>query len=155
MTEGELVFHVSRPPDAVWAVLVDLENAPDWVPDLVSVSKLTPGDVGVGTRYHEIIEMSGNRTEAELEITTFDPPRVIAYSGKGGPAEFATTFTLAPDGDGTKVTQVYSVQLKGMMRFMEPVIRGWMQTNNAVAVDKLTRLLEGGNGQGGQGGGGA
>ncbi len=144
MIQGEVVFRVARPPAEAWTVLADLERAPEWVPDLIEVTKLTPGEVGVGTRYHEIVEMSGNRTEAELEVTTFDPPRTFAHAGQGGPASFSATFTLEPDEGGTKVTHAYTCQMKGMMKFMEPILRGWITKNSANASEALAGLIEGG-----------
>jgi len=54
---GTASLFVERSPEEVFAYVANLENAPDWVPDLVSVSKTSEGNVGVGTRYTEVVKM--------------------------------------------------------------------------------------------------
>jgi carbon monoxide dehydrogenase subunit G len=143
MARGELEFHVRRPPADVFAVLADLGRATEWVPDLVSIEQTTPGEVGVGTRYREVVRLGGKTSEAELEVTEYDPPRVFAHDGRGGPSTFSATFTLEADGDGTRVTHAYAIELSGPMRIMGPMIKGWVRKNAETAHANLVRLLEG------------
>jgi len=147
MAKGEVVVHVERTLEEVWNVLADLERAPEWVPDMLSARKLTEGAVGVGTRYHEVVSMHGKDAEAELEVTRFEPPRVFAHRGEGGPARFSATFTLEPGDSGgrsTRLTHAWTVELSGMMRMMEPLVRGWVQRNSEEAVRNLKRSMEAG-----------
>jgi carbon monoxide dehydrogenase subunit G len=144
MTKGEITFHVPRPPAEVWSVVADLERAPEWVPDLISVTKVSEGDIRVGTRYTEVVNMNGNKGDAELEVTQYDAPRVFANEGKGGPASFSAKFTLEPDGDGTRVTHEYTVTMSGIMKMMEPLMKGWLKKNSEEAVERLQSLIESG-----------
>jgi carbon monoxide dehydrogenase subunit G len=144
MTEGKVEFHVRRPPEEVFAALADLEQAPRWVPDLVSVEKQTPGPVGVGTRYSEVVRMGEKVSEAELEVTEHDPPRVFAHRGQGGPARFTARFTLTPDGEGTRVAHAYTVQLSGFAKLLTPVVARWIRKNAETAAEGLRRSLEDG-----------
>ncbi len=146
MAGGEVVIEVERTPEEVWKVIADVERAPEWVPDMISARKLTEGEIGVGTRYHEVISMQGKESEAELEITRYEPHRVFAHEGEGGPAKFSATFTLEPtdSGQSTKLTHSWTLKMSGIMRMMEPMIRGLVQKNSEAATDNLKRLLEDG-----------
>lgn len=142
MARGSLVFSVARPPSAVFELLADLERAPEWVPDLVSVEKTTPGPVGVGTRYSEVVQMGKQTSTAELEVTEYERDRVFAHDGEGGPSRFSARFTLKPEGDGTRVTHEYTVRLRGLFKLMTPFIMGWVRKNSQAATVELKRLLE-------------
>ena len=54
---GTASLFVERSPEEVFAYVANLENAPDWVPDLVSVTKTSEGEIGVGIRYTEVVKM--------------------------------------------------------------------------------------------------
>jgi len=143
MQSGDVVVHIARTPEEIWSRLVDLESAHEWVPDLVSARRLTDGEVGVGARYAEVVAIGGKHTDAELEITEFEPPHTFAHAGRGGPARFTASFRLEPDGSGgTSVTHAWTLELEGMMKMMEPMVRGLVQKNAAAAADGLRELLE-------------
>lgn len=143
MAQGTIEFRVDAPPEKVFALLGDLTRAPEWVPDLISVEKLGDGPVGVGTRYHEVVKMGSQTSEAELEVTDYDPPRLFAHKGRGGPSTFTGRFVMEPDGDGTRVTHEYTVQLSGFAKLMTPFITGWVRKNSEAAADNVRRLMDG------------
>ena len=74
MQEGDVVVHIARTPDEIWPRLVDLENAPEWVPDLVSARRLTDGEVGVGTRYAEVVSIFEYELATKIGVS---PSRII------------------------------------------------------------------------------
>lgn len=142
MAAGSMEIHVDRKPEDVFAYVSDLENAPQWVPDLVSVTKKTDGEIGVGTRYDEVVRMGKNEGEAQLEVTEYDPPRSFAHRGQGGPSRFTARFTFTPDGDGTRLKHDYTVQLSGFAKLMTPMITGWVRKNADAGMQKLKEALE-------------
>jgi len=142
MSKGRIVFRVAQPPDIVFPYLSDLENAPEWVPDLVSVQKVTEGPIGVGTRYAEVVRMGSRMEKADLEVTEYAPDRVFAHSGRGGPSTFSARFELEPDDGGTRITHSYSVSMSGMFKLVAPLATNWIRKNTEAGVENLTRLLE-------------
>ena len=139
--EGKVSFRVERPREEVFAYLADLEKAPEWVPDLVSVKKVTEGPVGVGTRYEEVVRTGSRMATAELEVTDHDPPRLFAHRGQGGPSHFTGRFELAQDGAGTLVTHHWSVRMSGVFKLMAPLASGWVRKNVDAGVENLRRRL--------------
>ena len=102
MPAGSLSLTVRRPLAEVFAYVADFERAPEWITDLVRVEKLTPGDVGVGTRFTQVVSLGGKELEGTMEVRAYDPPCVYAYDGEGGPARFTARFTFSPEGDATR-----------------------------------------------------
>lgn len=136
-------FIPGRTPEQVFDVLSDLERAPEWVPDLLSVKKLTPGPVVVGTRYAERVRMGSREGDAELEVTEHERPRVFAHRGKGGPASFGARFVLEAEDGGTRVTHEYELRMSGMFKLMTPMMAGWVKKNSEAAMASLARHFSG------------
>ena len=142
MPSGSVSIDVAATPEAAFAVVADMTQAPRWVPDLVSVTKVTDGPVAVGTRYTEVVQMGDKQGDGELWVTVHEPPRVYAHDGQGGPARFSARFTIEPAGDGCRVVHDYEVKLTGMARLMAPLMSKWVEKNSRAAMDNLKRLIE-------------
>ncbi len=139
--EDTISIIVRSRPEKVFAYLSNPENAPEWVPYLVSVQKITDGDVGVGTRYVEIVQIGKWQNEAELEITEYNPPHVFAYKGKGGPSRFTARFTIKPEGDGTRIEHRYSLRMTGIFVILSPFTNRWVRINAQTGMDSLQSIF--------------
>ena len=72
------------PPDAVWALLVDLERQPTWMHDLKSITPSSTGPLGVGFRAVGRVRMFGVTQEDPIEVTAFEPGRHFGMTHGGG-----------------------------------------------------------------------
>lgn len=142
MAQGEIQLRVNRPPAEVFPFVGDLEKAPQWVPDLVSVTKVTEGGVRVGTRYDEVVKMGKSTAPAELEVTEYEPDRLFAHTGEGGPSRFTGRFLLEPDGEGTLITHSYSVKMTGLYKLLSPFVNSWVRKNGRAGMQNLKRIIE-------------
>ena len=129
-------------PEEAFDLVADLEKAPSWVPDLVSMNKVSDGEVGVGTRYAEVVQMGKNQGDAVLEITEYVAPRIFAFKGQGGPSRFTGRYVLEPAADGTAITHHYSVRLTGIMWLFSFVTNSWVRKNTAAGMENLKGLLD-------------
>jgi len=143
MPQGSLTFTVPKSPAEAFAYIADMEKAPEWVPDLVRVKQLTPGEVAVGTKFSETVMMGNKEMEGSMEVTEYDPPHAYAHDGEGGPARFTARFTFEPDGAGTHVVHDYTVTFSGAMKLMGPVLGSWVKKNSEKAIENLQRRLSG------------
>jgi carbon monoxide dehydrogenase subunit G len=143
MAEGVFSIRLKRPPAAVFPLVANLERAPEWVPDLISVTKKTPGAIEVGTRYSEVLRLGNATGTGLLEITEYAAPHTFVYKGQAGPSRFVTRFTLEPDGDGTLLTYHYTVRMKGLFRLLDPLVSGWLRRNTEVAMGNLRHVIDG------------
>jgi carbon monoxide dehydrogenase subunit G len=119
---------IARPVEAVYAIIRDLERAPDWQESLESL------DVHAGT---EMRNFGGRRQEATFVIQEDDPPRRLAITSEGGPASVRASFDLQSVGDGTRVDFTLDIELRGFARFAGGMVKGAAQRG---ARDDLQRL---------------
>jgi uncharacterized protein YndB with AHSA1/START domain len=95
---------VGRPPDEVFAYLADVNRHAEWSPKAYRVEGLPDGPIGAGTSftsYGWVPRDAEHRNE--VEVSAYEPPRRIEFTGKERGEKFVSTFILTPDGGGTKV----------------------------------------------------
>lgn len=126
---------VDAGPAAIFAEVVDFHRWPGWSPwedlDPGMSRHYTGASRGVGAVY----SWSGNRKagEGRMEITrTDEPTRVVVDLEflKPFKSSSVTTFTFAPEGDGTRVTwtlagpRTLAVRLMGAFTSMDKLVGG-------------------------------
>ena len=92
-------FKSSAPPDRTWAVASDFANAPGRIKAITKVEIVTPGPVGVGTRFREW----RGRHAVDMEIAAWSPPRSYSLRGSAVGTEFLSEIRCVPDGTGTRL----------------------------------------------------
>ena len=103
---------IGAPPERVWPLVADLTRHPEWAADTLTVEPDgDPGVGGPGARYRSTAEAKGRTFSAELAVTQADPPRTFAFTASDATGRYEHTFTLAPDGGGTRVTRRISGSL--------------------------------------------
>jgi carbon monoxide dehydrogenase subunit G len=124
---------VAKPQELVYALVRDLDRAPEWQESLESV------DVQAGT---EVRRVAGFRQEAQFLVLEDDPPRRLCISSEGGPAKVRATFDLEPEGDGTRVNLTLDVQLRGAARMATGIARGAAQRELTTTLRNLKERAE-------------
>ena len=119
--KGVVQIHVEAQRQAAFAYVADLENAPHWVLDLVSVTLETEWEPGFGTHYSETVQMDNRRKVAELEITECDPAHEFTHRDQGGPARFTSRFEFKPDNGGTLIVHHYTVDMTCLSILLSPL----------------------------------
>jgi len=89
----------SAPPDRMWALASDFARASDRIRAITKVEMLTPGPVGVGTRFREW----RGRQDVDMEIVAWSPPRSYSLRGYAMGTEFTSEVRCVPDGSGTRL----------------------------------------------------
>ena len=87
------------PPDRMWAVASDFAHAPDRIKAITRLEILTPGPVGLGTRFREW----RGRQMVDMEIAAWSPPRSYSLRGYAMGTEFTSEIRCVPDGSGTRL----------------------------------------------------
>lgn len=83
MEEFDTRVYINRPVGEVFARWADLGRAPEWAAAVIERRKLTEGPVGVGTKYRAVDQFLGRRIEFTLEITEYEPDRLMAGAWSG------------------------------------------------------------------------
>jgi carbon monoxide dehydrogenase subunit G len=135
--------HIERPPDAVFARLADVESMGDWTEMAGSRWIGEPGP-RLGARAEAVLRFGPFRRGLRWEVTAYEPNRRVAYQTlPGGSVDWTADYTLDQDATGTVIRQVGSVELHGMLRLIEPLIRLELPKGESRELDRLKAVLEG------------
>ena len=100
---------INAPVETVFDVATDLAHAAERIRGIEKIEVLTPGPVGIGTRWRETRRMMGRESTETLEFTAFDRPRFYTVGCESCGAYMETTFRFTPavgaaNGDATDLT---------------------------------------------------
>ena len=132
---------ISRPIGEVFAFVADGENARQWRPGVLDVSRQS-GE-GLGAIYGQGVKgPGGRRIAADYEVTAFEPDRRIAFRAIAGPVRPMGEYQFAPAGDGTTVTLALDATLTGW----KSLLMGRAVQSTMLAevrnLDTLKKILE-------------
>jgi carbon monoxide dehydrogenase subunit G len=139
----EETFVVARPPEIVFDYMVDPANLAAWQTSKTLVEPLSEGPTRLGSRVRERTKPPGAREfEQIVEFTEFDRPHRFHVHVVEGPQPVDGTWTLAPEGDGTRVRFVAEGDLRGPMRLLGQVVARAMARQFAAYHRTLRANLE-------------
>lgn len=146
MARFSVAKYVDAPPSLVFQLFTDLEHAPERVSGISRLDILTPGPVGIGTRFRESRRILGHEATEEMEITAFEPGRHFDVRSRSGGTEYRASYRFSPEGAGTRVEVDFeSEPLSLAARLMAPLSRsvtGTMKKYVVQDLDDLRRLAE-------------
>ena len=91
---------------------------------MISVDLGSEGPVGVGSTARVVREADGQRVEAPLTVTAYEPPARLAIDSEVSGVRAGAELQLAADGPATILRFAMEIRASGMARFMEPMIAG-------------------------------
>src|ERR1043166_9382389 len=68
--EGEVV--IERPVEEVFDFVADARNEPRYNPRMLRAEKLTPGPIGLGTRFRDEVRSVGRPAEVTIEVVGYE-----------------------------------------------------------------------------------
>jgi len=122
MSNFTLTKRVEAPVEVVFDVATDLTHAAEHIRGIEKIELLTPGPVGVGTRWRETRRMMGREATETLEIKRFNVPNNYTVGCESCGCYFETTFGFIGRANGTDVTlDVRSQTLTLFAKIMSPI----------------------------------
>ena len=116
---------VARPVDEVFAYLSDFTTTTEWDPGTVSTERVS-GEGGLGTRYRNVSQFLGRKTELDYLVTEHVPGERFALRGENATVVAHDTMTFVrthgADGEGTTVTYHAAFEFKGVAKFVAPLL---------------------------------
>jgi carbon monoxide dehydrogenase subunit G len=135
---------INRPPDEVWAFLIDVFNSPRVRPGALALRRISPGPLGSGSVIQGRQIILGFETRLTMTITEFDPPRRAVATLAARPVRGAISTTLELTADGTRVDRTTDIELHPALKLLSPVLRFIYRRQDRAASRNLKRLIEGG-----------
>jgi uncharacterized protein YndB with AHSA1/START domain len=142
MPQAQRTVTIDRPVEAVFAFVADGEKCPQWRPGVVDIKRVS-GDGGVGTRYEQGVSgPMGRRIDADYEITSSEPNRLIEFQTVTGPARPHGRYEFESVDGGTRLTFALDAELTGIRKLlMGSMVQKTMESEVAT-LDKLKSVLE-------------
>lgn len=133
---------VDRPVKDVFAFVGDPKNLPKWNSAVVSLEQVTPGEVGVGTKFKSVGEMMGRRIEGEMQVTAYEPDTKCGFQVNAGPMQVDITVMLKTVGTGTKISLNAQGNPAGFFKIAEGMMAGRVKSMMEENLARLKSQLE-------------
>lgn len=115
-------LEIARPVPVVFDAVADQRNEPSYNPQMTASTKLTPGPIGVGTRFEATVMTRGTPQPVTIEYTGFERPhRIDSRSAMDG-ATVQGHIQCDPTPTGTRFSWDWTVTLTGPARFAGPLV---------------------------------
>ena len=136
------VIEVPGSVEQSFAYVADFTTVAEWDPGIHSSRRLS-GDGGIGSVYDVQAEFRGKTMPFTYTVTSYDPGRRIVLDGTGEKATSLDTIGFEPSADGgTRITYTADFRLKGVLRVVEPLLRGTFRKLARTALAGLAAKLE-------------
>lgn len=96
---------LETPREEIWNVISELDQFPDWIEFIDSITYIDDGPVGEGTAYRAYGGFGPLKTESQWQITAWDQPSWQIHKGDFGLIQPLLTFELEPTDGGTRFHQ--------------------------------------------------
>src|SRR5262245_26391050 len=133
---------IDKPVKDVFAFVANPNNMSKWNSAVVSLQQITPGEVGVGTKFKSVGEAMGRRIEGEMQVVAFEPDSKCGFQLQAGPMQMNLTMTFKPVGTGTKLSLNAQGNPGGIFKLAEGVMAGQMKSLMEGNLTKLKSALE-------------
>ena len=133
---------VPKPPGEVFPWLLEEDKVPQWTTRLQAYDVLGGGGIARGTRIRQVLTVSGQALDLEMEITRFDPPGFAESRFETNGLEVVTTYALREAGPGTDLTQTLDGKANGFKaRLLVPVVQPKLEAKLTEDLERLRALL--------------
>lgn len=122
MAHIEGAIQIREPVERVFDFVADQTNEPRYNRRMSSSKKISPGPIGLGTRFRVMVASGRRPLEMEIEVTEYDRPRRFGSHTVMPAADVTGVLTFQQLGDSTVMKWTWEVQPKGPARFFSPIV---------------------------------
>jgi len=133
---------IDKPVKDVFAFITNPANMSKWNAAVVSMKQITPGAVGMGTKFKNVGEMMGRRIEGEMQVVAFEPDSRYGFQMNAGPVQMNITLTFKTVGTGTKLSLNAQRYTGAFFKLAEPVMQGRIKSMMEENLARLKSVLE-------------
>jgi uncharacterized protein YndB with AHSA1/START domain len=146
MMELEVTVEIRRPLSEVWAFVTNLKNSPNWTRSGSELRQTSPGPLVVGATIESRKRILGRDIKSQsLRVTAYEPERAIFLVSEIpilGRAEVRLAFE--PIEDGTRVTRTSAIEPGPLLRFVLPLLRPLLTSDQDTEMANIKRQIEAG-----------
>ena len=136
---------ITRPPSEVFAFIAEPRNMPRWYDAVDQVDQTTAGPHSIGARYDVTRSLPGGQVHNDVEITEYNPNRLVTLESRAGPTPFRYRYALQPSGTGTLLTldgRISSAGLPGPIARVDRLATQLFKRGMKQNLSELKRIIE-------------
>lgn len=135
---------IKRPPEAVFDFLANIhEIQQDEGSPVLELELITPGPIGLGSRYREVVQMMPFfKGEMLSTVTAFERPLVLEMEWTGPGMTGRDRYELAAIPEGTTLVHHKWTSASGLLRAMEPMMKKPLFPRLEARLIEIKHLLE-------------
>jgi hypothetical protein len=99
---------INAKKDEVFNAFSDLKNLANNVEAIISIELLTPGEIGIGSKFKETRVMFGKESSETMEITQFSPPDYFKEEAQSNGMHYVTEWRFIGEDNNTTVSIDFS-----------------------------------------------
>ncbi|PRZ18358.1 SRPBCC family protein [Nesterenkonia sandarakina] len=144
MPEFHSTVIIDRPPEEVFAYLVNPETQQIWQSGLQEFEADWGDDPAVGDHSRGTVKVAGKKLQWEAEITEVKRPERFVFRTVEAPFAFEVTYSLQPVGESTEVHYDGTTEAMGGFfgRFADPLVALMYQRDTTSNLANLKTILE-------------
>lgn len=130
------------PVEKAFAFIMDINNLTRWETNMSDIELLTPGEVGIGTKFSGKAKAMGMRMKWVAEVTEFEPNRVYAEKIDTSGSTITARLLFEPVEEGTKITIAREMNMAGPLKLMTPFLKSSTLKQTDESFENLKNILE-------------
>jgi uncharacterized protein YndB with AHSA1/START domain len=133
---------IEQPVERVFAFAANPENNPQWWATVLEAELASEGPLQPGSRFRELGQGPLGKIESLFEVTAYQPGKQAQYRVIKGPIPAEVTETFAAANGGTELTVRVTVQPRGLLWLLQPLLGRMIDKNWQDNLNQLKKLLE-------------
>ena len=136
---------VNRTPEDAFGYFANFQNWPVWQEGTEEMVQTSEGPLGAGSTFRVKVKMLPMwKAAISGRVTEYEPPNKMAMeTGEGSPFSATGSYSFEPIEGGTKLTFDGTLEMKGLLKLIEPLMRNMFRKQSASETRKLKEVLEG------------
>jgi hypothetical protein len=118
--EGRTAF--ARAQEEMFDFLADPRNEPAYNARILSARKVTPGPIGLGTRFVQRAKAFGGAGDVTIDLVDCQRPRHLTWRVRSAGMDIRGDEGIISDQDRTEVHWVWEFQPRGSLRLLGPLL---------------------------------
>ena len=143
MVRNEIVAHFDRPVDEVFAYVDDDDKVKLWIGGLLETRRTTSGTPGVGSRFHQKLQIGKRVMELDGELVEYERNRRVRVRIYADMCEMNATYNFSESGGCTKLAYTCDSHYRGFFyRLFSPLLKRVAQQKLREDFARLHVLLQ-------------
>ena len=143
MIRNEIVAHFDRPVEEVFSYVDNDDKVKLWIGGLLETKRTTSGTPGVGSRFHQKLQIGKRVTELDGELLEYERNRRVRVKINFNLGEMNVTYNFSESGGCTELAYTCDSHYRSLFyRLLSPLIKRMAQQKLREDFARLQLLLQ-------------